>query len=146
MPSRRHSSAMVSSPRNPSRTMRIFSSAEYCLRVARRISLIALAAPVCRVCDFCLIFGHYEEPEILPYAIRLICSIGADVRHPRNQPFRTARIVIRSRRFVIGDVGFDHKKPPLSVSMFSFRRLRRPKRKVVATADFSPIRFFARLN
>jgi hypothetical protein len=36
-----------------------------------------------RVCGFCLIFvpfGHYDEPEILSYAIRLICSIGADVR------------------------------------------------------------------
>jgi hypothetical protein len=33
--------------------------------------------------DFCLIFvpfGHYDEPEILSYAIPLICSIGADVR------------------------------------------------------------------
>ena len=63
--------------------MRIFSSAEYCLRVALRMSLIALAAPVWRVCDFCLIFvpfGHYDEPQILPYAITLICPIGADVR------------------------------------------------------------------
>ena len=45
--------------------------------------MIALAAPVWRVCDFCLIFvpfGHYDEPEILPYEIPLICSIGADVR------------------------------------------------------------------
>jgi hypothetical protein len=33
--------------------------------------------------DFCLIFvpfGHCDEPEILPYASSLICSIGADVR------------------------------------------------------------------
>ena len=40
-------------------------------------------APVCRVCDFWLIFvpfGHYDEPEILPYAISLICLIGADVK------------------------------------------------------------------
>ena len=47
------------------------------------MSLIALDAPVCRVCDFWLIFvpfGRYDETEILPYAIRLICSIGADVR------------------------------------------------------------------
>ena len=45
--------------------------------------MIALAAPVCRVCDFCLIFvpfGHYDELEILSYAIPLICSIGADVK------------------------------------------------------------------
>jgi hypothetical protein len=37
-----------------------------------------LAAPVCRVCDFCLIFvpfGHYDELKILSYAI---CS--ANVR------------------------------------------------------------------
>jgi len=64
--------------------MRIFSSAEYCFRVARRMSLIALAAPVWRVCDFYLIFvpfGHYDEPETLPYEIRLVCSIGADVKH-----------------------------------------------------------------
>jgi hypothetical protein len=32
IPSRRHSSEMFSSPRNPSSTMRIFSSAEYCRR------------------------------------------------------------------------------------------------------------------
>ena len=55
----------------------------YCLRVARRMSLIALAAPVWRVCNFCLIFvpfGHYDEPETLPYEIQLVCSIGADVK------------------------------------------------------------------
>ena len=60
-----------------------FFSAEYCLRVARRMSLIARAAPVFLVSDFCLIsvpFGYYDEPKILPYAISLICSIGADVR------------------------------------------------------------------
>ena len=63
--------------------MRIFSSAEYCLRVARRMSLMVLSAAVCRACDFCLIcvpFGHYDEPEILPYANLLSCSIGADVK------------------------------------------------------------------
>ena len=53
---RRHNSAMLSSPSNPSNIMLNFSSVEYYLRVARRMSLITLAAPVCRVCDFCLIF------------------------------------------------------------------------------------------
>src|SRR3954470_9260402 len=38
MLSRRHSSATLCSPRSPSSTTRIFSSAEYCLRVARRMS------------------------------------------------------------------------------------------------------------
>jgi len=62
----------------------------YCLRVARRMSLIALAAPVWRVCNFCLIFvpfGHYDEPETLPYEIRLVCSIGADVKHSFSAVF-----------------------------------------------------------
>ena len=34
--------------------------------------------------EFCLIFvpfGHYDEPEILRYAITSICPKGADVRH-----------------------------------------------------------------
>jgi IstB-like ATP binding protein len=37
--SRRHSPAMLSSPRRPSRTILIFSSEEYCVRVARLMSL-----------------------------------------------------------------------------------------------------------
>src|SRR6478735_7965348 len=37
MPSRRHNSAMLDSPRKPSSTMRIFSSDECRLRVARRM-------------------------------------------------------------------------------------------------------------
>jgi hypothetical protein len=34
--------------------------------------------------DFCLIFvpfGHYDEPEILPYENPSICPRGVDVRH-----------------------------------------------------------------
>ena len=36
-----------------------------------------------KLMDFSLIFvpfGHYDEPEILRYAITSICPIGADVR------------------------------------------------------------------
>jgi hypothetical protein len=40
--------------------------------------------------DFCLIFvpfGHYDEPEILPYAINSIRPIGADGEHsPATDP------------------------------------------------------------
>src|SRR5688572_1298119 len=50
MPSLRHSSAMLSSPRSPSRTMRIFSSAENCRLVARRMSLTVSSA----LCGACL--------------------------------------------------------------------------------------------
>lgn len=51
-------------------TIRIFSSAEYCLRVRRQISRTVCSAPAFKASDFCLIcvpFGHYDEPEILPY-------------------------------------------------------------------------------
>src|ERR1700732_4961901 len=56
-PSRRHSSAMLSSPRRPSRTMRIFSSAENCRRVARRMSFTTFSAGSFTGPDFCLIFA-----------------------------------------------------------------------------------------
>ena len=44
MPSRRHSDAMLSSPRSPSMTIRIYSSAENRRRVLRRISRTAFSA------------------------------------------------------------------------------------------------------
>ena len=64
----RQSSAMVASPRSPSRTMRIFSSAEYCLRVALRISRTSRSDDVSGVLDFCLMVhssGGDDEPKIL---------------------------------------------------------------------------------
>ena len=89
---------MLSSPRRPDTTIRIFSSAEYCLRVLRRISRTALSAGSLLLNDFCLIFvpfGHYDEPEILRYAITSICPKGADVRHIRaiNHQNLTSRTV-----------------------------------------------------
>ena len=74
---------MLSSPRRPDTTIRIFSSAVYCLRVLRRISQTVPSAGSFLLIDFCLIFvpfGHYDEPEILRYAITSICPKGADVR------------------------------------------------------------------
>src|SRR5829696_8676865 len=67
MPSRRHSSAMLSSPREPSSTMRIFSSAEKWRRVARRMSLTMVSAGALAGPDVCFIFAPcgYDEPEIL---------------------------------------------------------------------------------
>ena len=64
-------------------TIQIFSSAVYCLRVLRRISRTVLSAGSFLLIDFCLIFvpfGHYDEPEILRYAITSIRPKGADVR------------------------------------------------------------------
>src|SRR5271155_5517826 len=81
MPSRRHSSAMLCSPRKPSSTTRIFSSAEYCFRVARRMSFTTCSDDTLVVSDFCLISASpwsYDEPEILPCSTRLICLTSAD--------------------------------------------------------------------
>ena len=46
------------------------------------MSLTTFSAGAFVLIDFCLIFvpfGHYDEPEILPYANTSICPIGADV-------------------------------------------------------------------
>src|SRR5262245_42058418 len=75
---------MLSSPRRPATTIRIFSSAEYCLRVRRRMSRTVASAPSFKPFNFWLIFvpfGRCDEPEILRYANPSICSVGADVRH-----------------------------------------------------------------
>jgi hypothetical protein len=48
-------SAMLSSPFRPSSTILIFSSTEYCLRVARRMSLTTFSPWLLRVQGFCLI-------------------------------------------------------------------------------------------
>src|SRR6476646_8409667 len=84
MPSRRHNAAIDSSPRRPSSTMRIFSSAPYCLRVARRMSFATCSAEAFCVPAFCLIFAPlkgYDEPEILPSQLSRFCLIGADAGH-----------------------------------------------------------------
>src|SRR5258705_4825234 len=72
---------MLCSPRKPSNMMRIFSSAEYCFRVARRISLTTRSDDTLVVSDFCLIFASpwsYDEPEILPCSTRPFCLTSAD--------------------------------------------------------------------
>jgi hypothetical protein len=46
---------LTDSPRRPSRTIRIFSSAEYCLRVARRMFFTRRSDGELGVADFCLI-------------------------------------------------------------------------------------------
>src|SRR3954471_8929351 len=88
MPSRRHNAAIDSSPRRPSSTMRIFSSAPYCLRVARRMSFATCSAEAFCVPAFCLIFTPlkgYDEPEILPSQLSRFCLIGADAGHLKVQ-------------------------------------------------------------
>src|SRR6516164_8401095 len=83
MPSRRQSSEMFSSPRRPSSTMRIFSSAEYCRRVWRRIVFSTCSAGAFSGPDFCFIFAPcgYDEPEILPSESPSLCLMSADGEH-----------------------------------------------------------------
>src|SRR4051812_11023038 len=80
MPSRRQSSAMLSSPRKPSSTMRILSSAAKCRRVARRMSFTTCSAGALSGPDFCFIFAPdgYDDPEILRSRKPAMCLTGAD--------------------------------------------------------------------
>jgi hypothetical protein len=81
---RRQSSATLSSPRRPSSTIRILSSAEKCRRVARRMFLTTWVAGSFSGIDFCLIFApqrRYDEPEILPSSIHQICLTSAGGGH-----------------------------------------------------------------
>src|SRR5436190_3564715 len=64
IPSRRHSSAMLSSPRKPVSTMRIFSSAENCRRVARRISFTTCSA------------GSFTGPDFCPICAPSMATMG----------------------------------------------------------------------
>ena len=70
MPSRRQSSAIEVSPRRPSSTMRIFFSAAWCFRVARRMSRTRTTPSDDTGVDLDFVssslLGAYDEPEILP--------------------------------------------------------------------------------
>ena len=69
MPSRRHSSAMLCSPRRPSSTIRIFSAAEYCLRVARRMSFTIRSDDGFKIARATAAAEEVEKPELLRLAI-----------------------------------------------------------------------------
>ena len=49
-----------------------------------------------------LVSHNILSPRFLPFS----CSSVKVASSPRNQPFRTARIVIRSGPFFVGDIGF----------------------------------------
>src|SRR5271154_5946321 len=80
---------MLSSPRRPSSTMRIFSSAEYCLRVARRMSWTTFSAGSFddRVC--CLIFAPVnvtmsQKLSLLQSANSVSWALMADNQHAQH--------------------------------------------------------------
>src|SRR5215211_6489463 len=89
MPSRRHSSAIFSSPRNPSKTIRTFSSAEYCLRVRRRISrtVASTAALVSSLMVYSLaslILTRNSHLSFSPYFVSLVLKRNNVQRLPRS--------------------------------------------------------------
>src|SRR6516165_5962404 len=84
---------MLSSPRRPSRTMRILSSAEKCRRVARRMSFTTCSAGAFVGPDFCLIFAPskgYDEPEILPSSTRPFCLTIPDGKQSKDRSWLCA--------------------------------------------------------
>ena len=92
---------MLSSPRRPDNTIRILSSAEYRLRVLRRMSRTDFSAGSFWLIDFWLIFvpfGHDDEPEILPYENTSMCPKGADVRHIIERRKKIKKLAIQKRR------------------------------------------------
>src|SRR5207248_11268557 len=73
----------------PSSTMRIFSSAERCRRVALRISRTVFSALSGTRLLACLIIAPqrgYDEPGILSYAISSFCPTSADgLQRPQDE-------------------------------------------------------------
>jgi hypothetical protein len=78
MPSRR--SAIEVSPRRPSSTMRIFSSAAWCFRVARRMLRTSISDDAGVELDFVSssLLEGYDEPEILRSSSRQFCLTGVE--------------------------------------------------------------------
>ena len=72
--------------------------------------------------------GHYDEPEILSYAIPLICSIGADVRQTIDFPLHGALLAADSPYFRDTRFNENYKLPRL-------HRLYRKKPKVQEPHD-----------
>src|SRR6476661_8768876 len=97
MPSCRHSSAIERSPRKLSRTMRILSSAECRLRVARRMPLTISSDDRSVIRDFCLIFAPLRatmsQKSSLPQDAKSVSRVlmsdsllfeGLQTCHPRT--------------------------------------------------------------
>ena len=84
--------------------MRIFSSAEYCLRVARRMFLTSHSDGEPVVPDFYLISTPrvYDEPEILSSSRHQICLTGADAGHAEATRDRLT-FVVQALRTLFAD-------------------------------------------
>ena len=96
MPSLRHSSAMLSSPRRPSSTIRILSSAEKCRRVARRMSFTTRSAEAFdgqSVLVSSSFLRHYDETQTLLKS------------QPQNIP-EMSEGVIGNLAFIVGPLSY----------------------------------------
>jgi hypothetical protein len=121
MPSLRHNSAMLSSPHRPAITMRIFSSAEYCRRVARRISRTRFSASPESVSAFDLVARSFavkmSSKSSLPQSLHsvhleltanslfrwnvtkhLVDGVIAYFRWPETHDYAIANLIIKSNR------------------------------------------------
>jgi hypothetical protein len=77
-----HSSAMLSSPRKPSSTMRIFASTPCCLRVLRLMSRLIFSDDDGRPVGLCFIsIPQVRMNKNSPLNWTYVCSIGADGIH-----------------------------------------------------------------
>ena len=68
-PLARQSSAIEVSPRRPSSTMRIFSSAAWCFRVARRMLRTSVSDDAGVELDFCLVSQQRAGRVMMPAAV-----------------------------------------------------------------------------
>src|SRR3954454_10611563 len=90
---------MLSSPRSPDSTMRIFSSAENWRRVARRISLMTCSAGAFTGSDCCPIFAPLlatmdYQPSLPQPAASVLQAVTPDNRiHYHEQHHRFGRLL-----------------------------------------------------
>jgi hypothetical protein len=95
MPSRRHNATMLSSPRSPDNTTRIFPSEDRCLRVLRRMSrtvFSALPNPCCSLISssssFLSVTTMSQKSSVIktlqcvPRALMLDCLLGTSPSQP----------------------------------------------------------------
>src|SRR5580692_8044119 len=75
MPSRRQSSAIEVSPRRPSSTMRIFSSAAWCFRVARRMLRTSVSDDAGVELDLRSLRATMSQKSPVPQAVSFVSQV-----------------------------------------------------------------------